>query len=158
MRFFCHPKIILFFASIFSRKNAENRGCWSPKTLPKSIQNAFKIDVPTNIRFFSDFCSKKPLSQERRPLIFAGRAIVLLAFHTIQCFTFGMHFRSKKPTENLCKTKLELLKIDTENVLVFYIDFFASWPRFWSLLGLQHGAKLAILASENCGVCPWRPS
>ena len=107
------------------------------------------------MRFFVDLCSKKPLSQERRPLIFAGRAIVLLAFHTIQCFAFGMHFRSKKPTENLCKTKLELLKIDTENVLVFYIDFFASWPRFWNLLGLQVGAKLAQKAyflSRECSV------
>ena len=36
----------------------------------------------------------------RFSLIFAGRAIVLLAFHKIQCFAFGMHFGSEKPTKN----------------------------------------------------------
>ena len=55
MRFFSLPKIILFFASIFSRKKCKNHGFWPPKTLPKSIQNAFKIDVPQNLHFFSDF-------------------------------------------------------------------------------------------------------
>ena len=107
------------------------------------------------MQFFIDFGTILDACSKSRPLIFAGRAIVLLAFHTIQCFAFCMHFRSKKPTENLCKTKLELLKIDTENVLVFYIDFFASWPRFWNLLGLQVGAKLAQKAyflSRECSV------
>ena len=55
MRFCCLPKIILFFASIFSRKKCKNHGFWPPKTLPKSIQNAFKIDVPQNLHFFIDF-------------------------------------------------------------------------------------------------------
>ena len=40
-------------------------------------------------------------------------------------------------------------KIDAENVLVFNIDFFRFQPRFWSLLGLQDGAKLAILAKKS---------
>ena len=40
-------------------------------------------------------------------------------------------------------------KIPLENALFFNIDFFASGPRFWSLLGLQLGAKLAILASTT---------
>ena len=40
-------------------------------------------------------------------------------------------------------------KIDAENVLFFYIDFFGFRPRFRSVLGFQHGAKLAILASKN---------
>ena len=40
-------------------------------------------------------------------------------------------------------------KIDVKNVLFFYIDFFGFCPRFSSLLGLQLGAKLAILASKN---------
>ena len=33
----------------------------APQTLPKSFQNASEIDVPTNMRFFIDFCFKKPL-------------------------------------------------------------------------------------------------
>jgi len=40
-------------------------------------------------------------------------------------------------------------KIDAENVLFFNIDFFGFQPRFWSLVGLQDGAKLAILAKKN---------
>ena len=55
MRFLSLPKIVLFFASIFYGKNPENHGFWLPKTLPKSIQNAFKIDVPQNLHFFIDF-------------------------------------------------------------------------------------------------------
>ena len=55
MRFLSLPKIILFFASIFSRKNWENHGFWPPKTVPKSSQNAFKNDVPKNMQFLSDF-------------------------------------------------------------------------------------------------------
>jgi len=55
MRFFSLPKIILFLASIFFGKNWENQECWLPKTLPKSVQNAFKIDVPHNMYFFIDF-------------------------------------------------------------------------------------------------------
>ena len=37
-------------------------------------------------------------------------------------------------------------KIDVKNVLIFHVDFFEFWLRFWSLLGFQVGAKLAILA------------
>ena len=37
-------------------------------------------------------------------------------------------------------------KIDVKNALIFHVDFFQFWLRFWSLLGLQVGAKLAILA------------
>ena len=40
-------------------------------------------------------------------------------------------------------------KIDLENVLFFNIDFFAFWPRFWSLLGLQGGAELLVLDSKS---------
>ena len=40
-------------------------------------------------------------------------------------------------------------KIDLENMLFFNIDFFAFWLRFWRLLGLQLGAKLAQNASAE---------
>ena len=38
-------------------KKSEKPGFWPPKTIPKSFQNAFKIDVPKNMQFFIDFCS-----------------------------------------------------------------------------------------------------
>ena len=57
---------------------------------------------------------------------------------------------SPKPFQNEAwATKKSMSK----NASLFDIDFFASWPRFWSLLGLQDGAKLAILASKNQGWC-----
>ena len=59
------------------------------------------------MRFFNDFGSKKLLLQKGRPLIFAGMASVLLAFHTIQRFAFCVRFGSEKPTKNLSKTKSE---------------------------------------------------
>ena len=37
------------------RQKSENQGFWPPITLPKSIQNPFKIDVPQNMHFFIDF-------------------------------------------------------------------------------------------------------
>ena len=43
------------------------------------------------------------------------------------------------------------LKIDAKNVQFFNIDFLGFGPRFWSLLGLQVGAKLAILAQNSGG-------
>ena len=150
MPFFSLPKIISFFVSIFYRKNCENRRFCPPKTLPKSMQKAFEIDVPTNMRFFSDVCLKKPLPQERRPLIFAGRAIVLLAFHTFLHFAFGMHFRFKKPTKNPSKTRSEPLKNRCQKRIVFQHRFFrvSAWileglgPPRWSQVGQKGPAKL----------------
>ena len=49
-------------------------------------------------------------------------------------------------------------KILLENALFFNIDFFRFRSRFWSLLGLQVGAKLAILASKIKDDAPWEPS
>ena len=110
MRFFCLPKIVLFFASIFSRQNRENQWFWPPKTLPKPFQNPFKIDVPKNMRFFIEFCSKNALLQKCQHQKNMRPRSVLLGFHTFQCFAFGMHFRSKKPTKNPSKTRPEPFK------------------------------------------------
>ncbi len=137
------------------RKKCENRGFWPPKTLPKAFQNACKIDVPTSMRFFSDFGSKKPLSQECRHRFRIGRANTKWLSDTFLQIAFGMPFGSEKPTKNHPKTRPEALKIDAENVLFFNLDFFASWPRFWRALGPQDGAKLAHLASKNCRDSPF---
>ena len=49
-------------------------------------------------------------------------------------------------------------KIDVKNVSFFNIDFFGFRPRFWRVVGLQFGAKLAILASQNFVGAPFLPS
>ena len=135
-RIFALPKRAAKTTSKKHRKKCENQGFWPPKTLPKSIQNASENDVPTNMGFFSDFGSKKPLSRERRPLIFAGRAIVLLAFHTIQCFAFCMHFRSKKSTENPSKTMPEPFKNRCRKRIDFQHRFFQVLASIWEGRGL----------------------
>ena len=95
------------------KKHQKNRfwlPFWPPKTFSKPTQNAFKIDVPKNMLFFIDFCSKKPSLQKGQPLIFAGMASVLLAFHTIQRFAFCMRFGCKKPLKKHSKTRCKPLK------------------------------------------------
>ena len=72
------------------------------KIRPKCFQNRWK-----NMRFFFNFClvfvvcCKSQHQKNMRP------RSVLLAFHTIQFIALSTHFRSKKPTKNLSKTKSE---------------------------------------------------
>ena len=110
MRFLSLPKIILFFASIFSRKNRENHRFWLPKTLPKPTQNPFKIDVPKNIRFFIEFCSKNALLQQRQHRFRIGFSNTFCLSGTFLRIAFRMHFGSKKPTKNQSKTTSEPFK------------------------------------------------
>ena len=124
MRFFSLPKIILFFASIFSRKNCENHGFWPPKTLPKSIQNAFKIDVSKNMRFFIEFCSKNALLQQRRHRFRIGFSNTFCLSGTFLRIAFRMHFGSKKPTKNQSKTTSEPFKNRCQKCVVFQHRFF----------------------------------
>ena len=92
------------------RKNIEKNAKIKDFGLPKPSQNRVKIDVPKNMRFFIDFCSnfdgccKSQHQKNVRP------RSVLLTFHTMRCFAFGMHFRSKKPTKNFKKTTSEPVK------------------------------------------------
>ena len=91
--------------------------------LPKPSQNPFKMAPKTMSQqtcdFSIDFCPILDACREGRPLIFAGRAIVLLAFHTIRCFAFCMPFGSKKPTENLSKMRSEPFKNRCQKCVVF---------------------------------------
>ena len=66
---------------------------------------------------------------------------MLLLFPTV--------FHPKNLPKILPKRRLNDQKIDFKNACVFIIDFFAFGRRFWSLLGLQDGAKLAILAPQR---------
>ena len=60
-----------------------------------------------------------------------------------------MYFSSKKSSQNSSKMRSERLKNDAKNMLFSDIDFFAFLLRFWRVLGLQVGAKLAVLGSQD---------
>ena len=47
------------------------------------------------------------------------------------------------------KSRPKPSKIDVKNVLFFNIDFLRFRTRFWTLLGLQDGAKLALIAPKK---------
>ena len=139
MRFFSLPKIILFFASIFSRKNRENHGFWPPKTIPKPCQNAFKIDVPKNIDFFEVFCYSFcifVILETLKISIFLGKTTIFKVFTKNVFLQFSCIFGPKNLPKTLPKRSPNPSKIDAENVMFFNIDFFGFRPRFWRVLGL----------------------
>ena len=107
--FLAFQKSFYFLLPFFS-KNCENHGFWLPKTFPKSIQNASKIDVSKNMRFFMDFCWFLVACCKSRTSNFMRPRNVLLAFHKNQVFAFGMRFWSKKLTKNHSKTRPEPFK------------------------------------------------
>ena len=136
MRFFRLPKIFLFFASIFSRKNTENHGFWPPKTLPNSFPKGSKNDVPKNMRIFMDFCWIFVACCKSRTLKFMRPRSVLLGFHKNQMFAFGKHFGSEKPIKNHSKTRPELFHRFRKCTIYYYpvsifssfgLDFAALW-------------------------------
>ena len=135
MRFFCLPKIFLFFASVFFRKNIENHGFGPAKTIPKPSQNAFKIDVPKNMRFFIDFCSNFDACCKSQHQKNVRPRSVLLAFHTIQRFACCMHFWFKKPTQNPSKTTSEPFKNRCKKRVVFHHRFFRALASILEPLG-----------------------
>ena len=62
---------------------------------------------------------------------------------------FEWNWDPKNDPKTFQKPCLGEPKIDVKNVLFFNIDFFGFGTRFWSLLGLQVGAKLAQNASQT---------
>ena len=58
---------------------------------------------------------------------------------------FSCIFGPKNLPKTLPKRDLNPSKIDAENVMFFNIVFFRFRPRFWRVLGFQHGAKSAAL-------------
>ena len=123
------------FTSKKCRKISENRGFWPPKTLPKPSQNAFKIDVAKNMRFFIDFCSKNSMSRECRHRFCIGFSNAKWLSDAFLHITFCMDFRHKKPTKTPSETRSEPVKNDAKNVLFLNIDF--------SVLGVHFGRSWA---------------
>ena len=109
-RFFARPDRASKTNSKKHRKKLENRGFGAPQIFSKSCQNAIKIDVPKNMRFFIDFCSKNALLQECRHrfrIVFSNTKWLSDTFLHI---AFCLHFRSEKPTKNSSKTTPEPFK------------------------------------------------
>ena len=156
-RFFRLPKRMSKLTSKKRRKKCENRGFRLPKSLPKPSRNAFKIDVPKNMRFFIVFCLmflvfsifdflKISVSPRREPIFKVFAKIVFSLFACI--------FGPKNLPKTLPKRCPNPSKVDAKNGLFFNFDFFGFWPRFGNLLGLQDGAKLA----QNALPRFWRSS
>ena len=72
-----------------------------------------------------------------------GRVFGRFFGHVFNVSPFVCIFGPKNLPKTLPKRSPNPSKIDAENVLFFNIDFFGSRPRFWRVLGLQDGAKLA---------------
>ena len=143
MRFLSLPKIILFLVSIFSRKNRENHGFWPPKTLPKPSQNPLKSDVQKTCDFSLNFVRKMLCCNSADidfvlvfPILFACWALFFESL--FECILIPKNLPKTTP-----KRRPSPLKIDVKNMSFFNIVFFGFRPRFWKVLGLQDGAKLA---------------
>ena len=149
-RFFALPKRAVKTTSKKHRKKCENDGFWPPKTLPKWVQNAFKIDVPQNMRFCIDFSSKRLLPQKRRHRFRIGFSNTFCLSDTFLQIAFGMLFSSQKRTKNPSKTMSEPLKNRCRKRVVFQHRFFGVsasileglGPPRWSQVGSQGPAKL----------------
>ena len=95
-----------------------------PQILLKSAKNASEIDVPTNMKIFTDFymifvaCCKSQHQKNVRP------RTVLLTFHTIRLIALSMHFWSEKPTKNPSKMTSEPLQNRYQKRVVFQHRFF----------------------------------
>ena len=119
-----------------------------PKIHPKCLQNR----CPKNLRFFIDFCSNFDACCKSQHQKNVRPRSVLLAFHTIWCFAFGMPFRSKNLSKTLPKRRPRPSKIDAKNMSLFDIDFFRFQSRYWTLLDLQVGTKLPQSVSAEIKV------
>ena len=94
-------------------------------------------------------CSSFLHSSISQKCVFSLRKITIFKVFAKIAFLLSLCiFGQKNLPKTLSKQGSNPSKIDAKNVLVFDIDFFASWPRFWSLLGLQVGAMLAQVGSQ----------
>ena len=123
---------------------------WASQNPPKILPKCLRKRCPNRHGIFLDFCPILDACREGRPLIFAGRAIVLLAFYTIQGFAFYIHFRSEKPTENPFKMRPKPLKNRCRKRAVFQHRFFRVLasileplgPSSWSYVGSKSFPKV----------------
>ena len=106
-RFFALPERASKMTSKKHGKKSENQGFWPPQTLPKAVQNGFKMGLPKDMRFFIDFCSKNAMLQKCRHRFRIGFCNTDCLSDTFRHIAFCMHLRSEKPTKNPSKTRSE---------------------------------------------------
>ena len=129
------------------RKNTEKIAKIEEFELPNPFQNPFKM--PSKSTSLKTCDSSLILARKTRCCRSADIDFVLVFPIRITCRTlfftslFAYIFGPKNLPKTLPKRSPNAEKIDVKNVLFFNIDFLGFRPRFWSLLGLQLGAKLA---------------
>ena len=98
------------------------------------------------MHFLIDFCAHRLVLQRGSTPVRPIKTVVLWTYDDFLRIAFGMCFASEKPFKNLPKPPPNDDKIQTKNVLVFYIDFFqvlapilgALGPPSWSQVGPKH--------------------
>ena len=141
------------------RKNWKNKRLWLPKTFPKSFQNASENDVPRNIRFFNDFCSKQPLSQERRHRFCIGFSNTFCLSDAFLQIALGMHFWFKKHTKNPSETMSEPSKNRCQKRIVFRHRFFWVLASILEpIIGPPSWSQVGNFRAKNFDGCPFEPS
>ena len=130
----------------------------APKILPKPSPKPLKIDtskkhVFSNV-FFANFDFFKRSKAQKLAFRLDGSTIFKV-FAKIAFLLFPCIFGQKNLPKTLPKRGPKPSKIDAKNMLFFNIDLLRFRPRFWSLLGLQLGAKLGLkLAISELGSPP----
>ena len=140
--FFGSSKRASNFASQKHRTNTEHIWFWPPKTVPKTLQNQIKIDVPKNIEIFIDFWSISAPRCKSRTLIFVRMAIVLLGFYTIRAFAFGMRCGRQNHAKNHSKTRSEPFKTRCRKHVDFQRRFSEVLAWIWEGLGLPRWSQV----------------
>ena len=135
------------------RKNDEKSAKIKVFGYPKPSQNPSKTPPKSMFQQTCDFSSifaSKSLCSKSADIDFV---LVFTVQNGSRTFFFKLLFAWIWDPKNHPKTSQKPCpgdpKIDLENVLLFNIDFFAFWPRFWRLLSFQLGAKLAQNASAE---------
>ena len=113
---------------------------------PKPSQNPSKIPlksmspktciVSSIFARFLQFAAKADSGSDPVGMMFCAHQTIFFKL------LFALIFGPKKHPKTSLKPCPGDSKTPLENALFFNIDFFAPRPRFWSLLGLQGGAKL----------------
>ena len=112
--------LILNFISIFmglrphfGRFLASKPRFWLAKTLPKSTQNAFKIEVPKNMQFFSPclaIFSCICIFDFLKICILPKKIHYFQGFRSKHAFTISVYFSFKKSFKNQSKIESQRLK------------------------------------------------
>ena len=122
-------------------KPSQNR----PEILPKSMFQKTYIFSELFNNFFLIFKTSKPWKYQ----FYLRKITIFKVFAKIVFLQLSCIFGQKNLPKTLPKRGPNPSKIDAKNMLFFNIHFYTFWHRFWRVLGLQVGAKLAQNASAD---------